>query len=504
MITQSKDKPNVLWICTDHQRYDTLGCYGNTFVRTPNIDRLAQKGVQFNYAYTQSPVCTPSRACFLTGRYPRTTRARQNGQMIPADERLITKIFAEQGYNCGLSGKLHLAPCHTDVCRTTEKRIDDGYSVFNWSHHPMDFNKPKSGWANNEYHAWLRQNGQVYQPKPYNGSKHVQIGMPEPYHHTTWCVDRAVDFIQANTIHENPWFFSVNIFDPHHPFDPPEEYLERYIDMLDEIPLPNYVVGELDDKSIYQQREYRNGAYNNDKRFVYDTMTDYDHKLLRAAFWAMVDLIDAQTGRLIDELERCGQLDNTIIIFTSDHGELLGDHGIHMKGPHFYDCCVRVPLIISWKKEKKNREKGEGQGGVLENIKSDALVELADIAPTLMEAIGLAPEAGMQGKSLWNLLNGNVPPDEHREDIICEYLNAMPNHSDPKAFLTMLRDRQYKIICNHMSTDGELYDMLADPNETCNLWNNPEYSDVRFRLLKRLCDRIALTCDPLPERQAGY
>ena len=124
----AEKKPNVLWICTDHQRYDTLGCYGNTFVRTPNIDRLAENGVQFNYAYSQSPVCTPSRACFMTGRYPRTARARQNGQMLPRDERLISKIFAEQGYNCGLSGKLHLAPCNTAVCRTTEERIDDGYS----------------------------------------------------------------------------------------------------------------------------------------------------------------------------------------------------------------------------------------------------------------------------------------------------------------------------------------------------------------------------------------
>ena len=485
-------KPNVLWICTDHQRFDTLGCYGNTFVKTPNLDRLASQGVQFNYAFSQSPVCSPSRASFLTGRYPRTTGCRQNGQVIPRDERLITKIFAEQGYNCGLSGKLHLAPANASVCRSTEQRIDDGYSVFNWSIHPMDFENPEHGWANNEYHVWLRRNKQIYKPVPFRGSRQVQIGMTEEFHQTTWCIDRAIDFIQANAIHKNPWFFSVNIFDPHHPFDPPEEYLERYLDRLDDIPLPNYTPGELDEKSIYQQLEHKNGGYNRQKEFIYDNMTSEDHRLVRAAFWAMIDLIDNQVGRLLDELQKCGELENTIIIFTSDHGEMLGDHGVYLKGPHFYDCCVRVPLIISWKNH------------IIQNAGSDALVELTDIAPTLMETIGMAPEAGMQGKSLLNLLNGNAPLDEHRENVLSEYLNAMPWHKNPKAFSSMLRDRRYKIISDHISDSGELYDLQNDINETHNLWHNESYNEIRFIMMKKLCDRIALTCDPLPIRLADY
>ena len=485
-------KPNVLWICTDHQRYDTLGCYGNNFVKTPSLDRLAREGVQFNYAYSQSPVCTPSRASFLTGRYPRTARARQNGQQIPGDEKLISRIFADQGYNCGLSGKLHLAPCNTQVCRTTEQRINDGYSDFHWSVHPQDFENPEHGWANNEYHVWLRRNKQVYKPKPYCGSKQVLTGMPEEFHQTTWCVERAMDFIQANSIHRNPWFFSVNIYDPHHPFDPPKEYLERYTDKLDEIPLPNYIPGELDNKSIYQQLEHKNGGYNRQKEFIYDQMTDSDHRLVRASFWAMIDLIDKQTGRLLDELERCGELENTIIIFTSDHGEMLGDHGVYLKGPHFYDCCVRVPLIISWK------------GHIVKNVQSDALVELTDLAPTLLDAAGMTQEAGMQGQSLWRLLCGDSPANYHREDILSEYLNAMPWHKDPKAFMTMLRDKRYKIISDHIHEGGELYDMQTDPEETHNLWDRPEYAETRFKMLKRLCDRIALTCDPLPPRLADY
>lgn len=482
-------QPNILWICTDQQRWDTLGCYGNPYVQTPNLDRLAEHGVRFTNAYCQNPVCSPSRASFMTGRYPHIIGCRQNGQMISADEKLVTRLFADRGYNCGLSGKLHLAPCHTSVCRTTEPRIDDGYSVFHWSHHPMDFDSAENGWANNEYHVWLRQQGIKYETKPFRGSIHVEEGMPEAYHHTKWCADRAIDFMKANKSHENPWFFSVNIFDPHHPFDPPASYLERYLDQLDEIPLPNYVPGELEEKNIFQQREFVNGAYNVNRDFIYSSLDEKEHRLIRAAYWAMVDLIDTQTGRMIEALEESGQLENTIIIFTSDHGEMLGDHGIYMKGPHFYDCCVRVPLLMAWKGHFENRTCG-------------AMVELIDLAPTLLEAAGMEPWPGMQGRSLMPVLTGET--NFHREDVMAEYWNSMDGHVNPKPFLTMLRDERYKLICVHGEDQGELYDLCQDPNETWNLWNQPEYEEIRYKMMKRLCDRIAFSCDPMPLRTAPY
>lgn len=485
-------KPNILWICTDQQRFDTLGCYGNDFVKTPNLDRLAHSGVQFKHAFSQSPVCTPSRASFLTGRYPRTTRCRQNGQSIPEDEVLVTKLFADAGYNCGLSGKLHISACHPSICHTTERRIKDGYSVFHWSHHPGEDGNGDSNWANNEYNLWLNENGIKYERKPYKGSKQVQVSMPEKYHQTTWCVNEAVKFIESNGNYKNPWLFSVNIYDPHHAFDPPIDYLERYMDNLEQIPLPNFVSGELDNKPSFQLSEYKNGGYNHNKRFIYDNMSEYDHKLVKAAYWAMVDVIDKQVGRLIDILEKTGQLDNTIIIYMSDHGEMLGDHGIYMKGPHFYDSMIRVPLIISWR------------GKTLKGTLSDALVELTDIAPTLLEAAGIEAYPGMQGRSLWRLLTGEADADEHREDVFCEYYNAMPTHKDPKAFLTMIRNKKYKLVCQHGSDMGELYDFDSDPNETHNLWNEENYDKIKYKMIKRMCDRLAETCDPLPVREAGF
>lgn len=483
-MTRNSARPNILWICTDQQRRDTLGCYGNPFTRTPNIDALAAAGVLFDYAYCQNPVCTPSRASFLTGRYPSTTRCRNNGQSIPADEVLVTRLLAEAGYTCGLAGKLHLSACHRSVCKDTERRINDGYQTFHWSHHHAP-----SG-QQNQYVNWLRAQGKELQTQPFADCAYVRLGMPEPFHQTTWCADRAIDFITAQANQENPWLFSVNIYDPHHPFDPPEQYLERYRAILNDIPLPSFVPGELQDKPAWQQ-ESHDGARGPAKEFPFTRMTESDHRWLRAAYWAMCDLIDVQVGRLMEALDRTGQRENTIVIFMADHGEMLGDHGIYLKGPFFYDQLVRIPLIISYP--------GMAQRGE----RSRALVELVDLAPTLMEAGGLSPALGMQGRSLWPLLQGCAPLHEHRSDVYCE-MHASFHPGDQRPHADMVRTAEYKIAVEHGQNTGELYDMSADPAETHNLWNNPAYLDVKAEMLLRLTNRQAFTCDPLPPHLAPW
>ncbi len=217
-----------------------------------------------------------------------------------------------------------------------------------------------------------------------------------------------------------------------------------------------------------------------------------DHRWVTAAYWAMVDVIDRQVGRLLDCLEETGQRDNTYIIFTSDHGEMLGDHGIYLKGPFFYECAVRIPLLIS--------------GPSLRNdgSRSKALVELVDLAPTLLEWAGLERHPAMQGRSLQPLLNGEATLDEHRDDIYCEYYNSMPGHQDPQAHATMVRTNRHKLVAAHGTGGGELYDLETDPKETRNLWNDPDYTTVRLDLMTRLVDRMAWTVDPLPRREAGF
>ena len=487
-------KPNVLWICTDQQRKDTLGCYGNTLVNTPNLDRLAKMGVRFERAYAQNPVCAPSRASFMTGRYPRTCRVRQNGQDIPEDERLVSKIFSENGYTCGLAGKLHLSVCGPHVCKVSERRIDDGYDFFRWSHHPSAIGG--NNWPMNEYNLWLSEKNVTFKTPPREDCKYVNKGMDPEYTQTKWCTDMAISYMESARQYSMPWFFSLNYFDPHHNFDPPEEYLKPYLERLDEIPLPKYREGELDEKPIFQSIDH-DGAYGMKNNYPYSKMTDHDHRMVRAAYYAMCDQIDAQVGRLLDYLTESGQLENTIIIFMSDHGESLGDHGMYLKGPYFYETGVNVPLIIAMPSTV--------EGGRVSN----ALVELVDIAPTLCEAAGISDEESMQGISLWDMLSGNAPTDTHRQSAYSEYYNSNINHRDPLAYATMVTDGRYKLVKVHPKNGdhtalGELYDLEKDPNESHNLYYSIEYSDVKMRMLELLADRMAETIDPVPVRKAFW
>jgi arylsulfatase A-like enzyme len=455
-------------------------------VRTPNIDRLAETGVMFDYCYTQSPMCLPSRASFITGRYPRTTRTRQNMQSIPSDEIPVTRLLAESGYRCGLSGKLHISTRDPQTGR--ERRIQDGYTEFYESYVPglawpgdvlatRDEVMYQESQRVNQYTRWLHERGQEYKPIPFEGSEWVQTGMDPECHQTTWCAEQAIRFIERQAISQEPWLFSVNPFDPHHAFDPPVAYLERYLDFIDDIPLPNYIPEELASKpKVY--RLCHEGAYNDPGKFRYDDMNDRDHRLIRAAYWAMVDLIDAQVGRMIEVLERTDQWKDTLVVFTSDHGEMLGDHGVYLKGAFLCDPAVRVPLVISW------------PGGIAGSRRSRALAEAVDIAPTLLEAAGLASAPDMEGRSLWPLLTGGTDLDHHRSSVYSEYHNASAMMQDLNWTSSMVRTTRYKLVAVHGLEAGELYDLREDPGETHNRWDDANYLSVKASMLKLLCDRM--------------
>ncbi len=486
------NRPNVLWICADQLRFDTLSINGDPIVETPNLERLCAMGVSFQNMYSQSPVCAPSRASFLTGRYPRTTLVRQNGQDIPASERLISKIFHDSGYACGLSGKLHLSACSMEVCPGVERRIDDGYDVFHWSHHPVYPNN-RGNWVGNEYTWFLREKGILSPPEQVSGCKYVDTGVPAQYSQTAWCTDKAMEFIDAALALQKPFFFSINYYDPHHPFDPPAPLLEKYVKRIEQIPLPNYTQGELEQKPLFAAKDHR-GAYETPGNYPFAAMNERDHKMLRAAYYAMIDLLDQNLGRLLDYLEQKNQLENTVILFHSDHGELLGDHGMYLKGPYFYECNVHVPFVMAWKNHLP-----AGQ-------KRFALTELTDVAPTLAQLCGMEPQPQMQGRSFAHLLH-ETAEDSHREFVYAEYYNANINHRAPKAFLTMVYDGRYKLVRVHNTpgtVGGELYDLEADPGETNNRYNNPAYAKIKCALLERMTDAMALTADPLPLRRSSW
>ncbi len=486
--------PNILWICTDSQRWDTLGCYGNPHVHSPNIDRLAEEGTLFEHCYAQNPLCTPSRGNFLTGRYPSCNRLRQNGQNILPTEVLVTKLLADAGWICGLSGKLHLSACNrrytlgdrwweqsdeAQVVQGCEPRINDGYcdNEFYWDH------APSSKYRSSAYNKWVQENDAVIETPVRDDYPDMKHGMPPHLHQTFWCADRACDFIQRHADYEQPWLFSVNIFDPHFQCDPPDDYFARYQNRLDEIPLPSFVPGENDKKPNFHKTRQQNSklAGASPENPEGDPT---QHRALRAGYWAMCDFIDEQVGRMLDTLDQAGIADNTIVIFTSDHGELLGDHGIYIKGPFLYDASIRVPLIV----------RGPG---VQQGKRINSMVELGDLAPTVLDIADLPRHPGMQAKSLWPVLTG--ANDQHRDDVYCEYHNANPD--SPGRFLTMIRTHDWKLVNVHGHDTGELYDLQNDPDETWNLWEDPNHAAVKCELLKRLSDRQAYAAtDPLPDR----
>ena len=467
--------PNILWFCTDQQRFDTIEGLNNEHVRTPNIRRFMDQSVTFTHAFVQNPLCSPSRASFLTGRYPRTTGLRANGQRIRESERLLPRILSDFGYECGLAGKLHLSPCANG---RVEDRIDDGYRQFWWSHDLTDH------WPGQQHVAGVAEEpgggvAQAAAPTPAWG-----VPIDPKYMQTAWCTDTAIRFFRAHRAFQ-PWLMSVNIFQPHHPFWPAKEYLDRYDP--EKLPAPAFKAGELDDKPAYQRTDHQ-GAYAG-TGLSFRKTDDLTHRRVTAAYYAMIEQLDNDFGRMLKALEESGQADNTIVIFTSDHGEMLGDHGIYWKGPYFYDCAMRVPLIVRWPARYKA------------GLRTDALVEMVDLAPTLLEAAGVPVPEGVQGRALTGLLRGETAV--HRDSVYMEcYDSSVPYQVPP--MVTGVRTRTHKLSYCHSLKTGELYDLERDPGEFRNLWSSPNARDVREGLLLALLNRMADTVDPLPARNSAW
>jgi arylsulfatase len=491
-------KPNILWICTDQQRWDTLSFLGHTGARTPNVDRLAAEGVAFDRTYCQSPICTPSRTSFLSGKYPIANRVQRNGnESFPDDIVLVPRLFRDAGYRTGLIGKLHLSRAQGVV----EKRpADDGYDEFYWSHHP-DPDWP----VGHDYHDWLEERG-VDAKAIYDPLRSIGPGVEAADHQTTWAGDRAKRFMRQHA--GRPWFLSINLFDPHPPFDPPADYLARFTRA--EMPGPVFAPSDLEhqkrlfevdqqarvavdprrgdpDSPLYEAPGPRPEGANHDT-----PPETYDGKLVRACYHAMIALIDDMVGELIAVLDETGQRRDTIVLFMSDHGELLGDHGLIYKGARFYEGLVRVPMIFSW------------PGHIREGVVSPALVELVDVPQTLLEGAGLPEGEGMQGRSLWPLLTGAVASEFHKPYVLCEYFDAlgMPDARHTRA--SMYFDGRYKLSVYHSHGTGELYDLREDPSEFEDLWDEPDASALKADLIARAFDAMMRVSEPGPRRTGSY
>ena len=483
-MNRNNRRPNILWICTDQQRYDTIAALGYPHVSTPNLDQLVRDGVAFERTYCQSPICTPSRASFLTGMYPSSIHVNRNGNpSFPDFPPLISRRLADVGYTCGLIGKLHLTSAYGRI----ETRTDDGYSYWQYSHAPRD------DWEQGHSYAdWVGSKG-----ADLGELTKQEAGVPAELHQTTWCAEKTIEFLEAKR--DRPWFASINIYDPHPPFNPPQAYRDQFDPRAVRPPL--FRESDLAQQAKLGAVDFQSEGRNPDDLDIKspilpqsptpsyveaETGGGRDARTLIAAYYAMIKLIDDQLGRILAALDSSGQRDNTIIIFSSDHGETLGDHGLIQKGCRFYEGLVHVPLIWSWR------------GTFAAGLRSKALVELTDIVPTLLEASGLAVPNYITGESLLPILMGERSPDEHRNIVRCEFIDAldMPDAS----VATMHFDGRYKLIVYHNQHLGELYDLEADPGEFDDLWDSPVHQVRKSELLQRGFDATMLTLYRGPDR----
>ncbi len=467
----SSEKPNILWYCTDQQRFDTIGALGNPYVHTPTLDLLVEGGTAFTHAYCQSPICTPSRTSIMSGKYPSKVHNTRNGNdTFPDSTPLISKLIADQGYDCGMIGKFHLQSSG----KRTEPRIPhDGFRYWKFSHAPRD------DWPEGEhdYADWVRENG-----GDLNEMRESPDRVPAKFHQTTWATTRAIEFLSEER-GDKPWMLNINVYDPHPPFTPPKEYADKF--SADDMPGPHFETGDIAAQDKLVDADFQTRS---------KTPEEIEAKDAQAKYYAMIALIDDQFARLWDAIKASSQSDNTVIIFTSDHGETLGDHGLLYKGCRFYEGLIRVPLIFHFPPAFATAHKYEHP------------VELLDLSATLLEIAGAAIPDDHQGYSLMPVLKKETDASTPVRDFVrCEYFDALASEftGGNGTFASMHREGKYKISIYHSIDKGELFDLESDPWEHRNLWDNPEFQTVKNELiLKSFNAHVNLTTDVGSERIA--
>jgi arylsulfatase A-like enzyme len=472
-VTTIDDRPNILVICTDQHRFDAISTHLGSPALTPHLNALAVTGAVFDHCYSPSPVCAPARASMLTGMYPSRHGLWANGVALPERDVLVTRQLADAGYRCGLVGKLHLSAAYLG---RTEERADDGFESFEWAHDPFH------GSPENAYHDWLRTHhpdlweaarDDAVTPG-FQGFKHANTAfdeMPVRGHYSTWVTERVTDFIRSRD--DRPFMMLANFFDPHHPFAAPPEYLERY--PAGSVPPPVGDLSELADKPAFQRRLSGMSYGGQGPAFADYTSAEIDE--IRRTYYAMVTFVDDCVGRLTSLVRDEVTDRETLVVFLSDHGEMLGDHGLLLKGPMMYDAAVRVPLIVSWPNH------------VPAGARIESFVSSLDLAATLRSAAQLDEVVGEQGHDLVAIANGTPT----RSYAWSEYRNAGFPY-DPPVNTTMYRRKDFKLVVWHgspgsaVTATGELYDMVRDPDEVWNLWSDPAFQDVKQELYAELSD----------------
>ncbi len=429
-------RPNVLFIMVDEMRWDAMSAAGHPVVETPNLDRLARGGVRFANAYTVAPVCSPARATAFTGRYADVHGVTSNQVEANKGEIYLPSILKHYGYHTAISGKLHFAP----------RQYDFGFDQF-WSF-SSEGPTPELG-----YQEYLKRKhgspakfpivpGTCPWPDDELGRDVGVFKYPEEDYEANWITDRSIDYLRSRAASAQPWFLFTSYLDPHSPSVEPRRWFSKYNPKTIPVPkLPDNV------------KAMRAAVRGRQKRHIID-----DEEMLRvmsAIYYGSIAHVDDQIGRLLGELDKLGLADNTLVLFTADHGNMLGDRGRFFKGV-MYEGSSHVPLL--WRGPKGAPE---NRGRVETKI-----VENTDLMPSIMETLGLAVPEGVQGRSFLKLARGGD--------------QAWKDRAFAQLATAMVRTPEWKFIDNSrdLRADFELYDMRNDPTEQRSVVSDARHKDL--------------------------
>lgn len=460
--------PNVLLITADQHRFDAVGCNGNPHIRTPNLDRLAAEGVRFTNHMTSCPICTPARASILTGLHPRLHGAWTVGTKLDPSLPGLAHWLSARGYLTGLLGKAHLEAEKSNYVLSLDGAKP--YYGFEVAQITEDiFAGPYEQWIRSEHpdhiEDMINNSHEDFRPNSNFDQDHTRMmacfasTLPEHLHQTAWIADRTIDLARRAGKEKRPFFAWCSFVDPHHPFNPPEPYASMYDPCA--LPPPHRRPGE---------NEELPAGYCH----VKDAPPE-EYLRIKAHYYGMISHIDAHVGRILAALRQTGQLDNTIIVYTSDHGEYLGDHGLVRKGPWLYDNLLRVPMLVRL------------PGGRLAGRIVDELTQHEDIAPTLLTLLGMElPPSLANSFQLPGLNEKSVPPREFT-------VHYWPSWSSGGADIVAVRDREAKLTYWPGHGPWQLVDLLRDLDEYENIVDRPEGAPARQRLERKLLEWMLQT-----------
>ena len=471
-------KPNLLFIMTDQQRFDTLGANGNSVIQTPNLDRLAASGVNMQRFYTNSPVCVPSRCNLFTGRYPHAHRVRENHNLLECGREMhLFRVLKKAGYSLGYVGKNHLLQ-REEFENFDFTDLQDEFGQEPGQKRLADYYR--------DHREKLRAEGK---PEIWRAGSFHDLPLECTRTHRT--AQGALRFLRERPA-DSPFCLCASFSDPHVPHLAPRELEALY--PLDKLELYPMREGELDEKARRFHIKWRGQKA--------DTADDTGRRHYMAVYYAMITFVDRMIGTLMDELEAQGLEENTIVVFTSDHGDFCFEHNMCKKDLVLLESLLHVPFLLRW------------PGRVEPRVVNDTFMEQVDVLPTLLELMGVDVPCGVQGRSLLPYLRGEA--DRHREAVYGEVCppwlyNRFETYEDfeahhggwaetpmnvPGDFTKAVRTEAFSYMW-YGTGEEELYDLAKDPHEQYNVAASPEYAEARTAMKLRLLEWHALTEDPM-------